>query len=109
LSLGSRGLVGRQRVQRAAVGLEQQPLDDVRVLRAAEEEALGGVAARALEVPELLGGLDALGGHRQAERVPELDHGADDRDVLGAVRQAADERAVDLHAVDGEAPQVLER
>ena len=92
-----------------ATRLTQQARDDVRVLRAAEEEALGGVAAGGLQVAELLVGLDALGGHRQPERVPELDHGVDDRHVLARVRDAAHERAVDLHAVDREAPQVLER
>jgi hypothetical protein len=51
---------------------EQQALDDLRVLRTAEEEALGGVAAGGLEVADLLGGLDALGRHRQAERATEL-------------------------------------
>ena len=57
---------------------------DIRMLRAAEEEALGGVAARALEVAELLGGLDALGDHRQPEAWAELDHRVDDRDVLAS-------------------------
>jgi hypothetical protein len=39
-------------------GIEQEPLDDLRALGPAEEEALRGVAARGLEVAELLGGLD---------------------------------------------------
>src|ERR1044071_1066013 len=81
---------------------KQQALDHVGVLGAAEEEALCGVAAVELQVVELVAGLDALGGDGQAERVAEIDHGVDDRDVLARVRDAAHEGAVDLHAVDRE-------
>ena len=41
--------------------------------------------------------------------MPQLDHGVDDGHVLLVLGQAAHEGAVDLDAVDGEAPQVLER
>ena len=89
--------------------VREQLLDYLRRLGAIEQEALGGVAAGRLEVAELLSGLDALGGDRQLQRVPELDHRVDDRDVLLVVGKPAHERPVDLDAVDGQAAQVLER
>ena len=89
--------------------VRQQLLDDLRWLGTVEEESLRGIAAGRLEVAELVGGLDALGGDRQLERVAELDHRVDDRHVLLVVGQAAYERPVNLDAVDGEPAQVLER
>ena len=56
-----------------------------------------------------LGGLDALGGHRQAERVPELHDRGDDRAAFGVVAERLDERLVDLQRVHRQRPEVRER
>ncbi len=52
---------------------DHEPVDDVRVLRTAEQESLRRVAAAGAQAAELLARLDALGHDRQAERVGELD------------------------------------
>ncbi len=54
-------------------------------------------------------GLDPLGHHRKAQGVTELDHGLDDRRILGVEAEAADEGPVDLDLLDGEPLQICER
>ena len=65
-------------------------------------EALQLIAALLTQEGLLLGRLHALGGHRQAQRVAELDDGDGDGFVLGVAGDVADEAAVDLQALDGE-------
>src|SRR5690242_4181661 len=68
--------------------------------RLAEEIALDGVAPKIAHPLEILGGLNALGGHRHAEALGELDDRLDDCDVLGPRACFADEAAVDLQFVE---------
>ena len=51
--------------------------------RLAEQEALGVVAPEPAQVLELQRRLEALGHHREPERVPEADEGVDDGGVAG--------------------------
>ena len=100
---GCPGQAGRGLAQRV-LGLDQ-----LGGARAAEQVALATVAADLAQARQLQRGLDALGDHRQAEGVAELDDGLDDRRVLGVDAQAVDERAVDLDRLDREPLQVGER
>src|SRR6267142_1203311 len=62
-----------------------------------EQIPLAFVAVVAAQELELLGGLDALGEHAQAQRVAHADD---------PLREAHDERAVDLQAVDRQAGEI---
>ena len=78
-------------------------------LRMREVVALAEVAAECPELGELVGGLDALGGDREAERVAELHDGRHDRGAFGVAAEALDERAVDLQRVHRERTEIRER
>src|SRR5688572_19918103 len=75
--------------------------------RSAEPVALHEVHARRVEEALLVGLLDALGDHLEAERPPDADHRMDDG---GVDRHAdiADEGAIDLDLPERKAPQVIE-
>ena len=67
---------------------------------------------RAAELDEDLGlplGLHALGHDLEAEPAGEPDDAGDDGHVVAVGVELGRERAVDLHRVDGEAPEVAER
>jgi len=76
--------------------------------RLAEQVALRRLALLFLQVQHLVEGLDALGHDVDAERARHLDDGAGDRAVAHPGLEVADERAVDLEAVDGEVAQPAE-
>ena len=76
--------------------------------RAREVVALPFGAAPGREQVQLPLRLDTFGGDRHAELAREPDGGLHDGGVARAL-QLFDEIARDLHAVDGEAPQVIER
>src|SRR4051812_1779594 len=82
---------------------------DLARLRPGEVEALPEVAAERPQFGELQRRLDALGRHRQAERVTQSHDRGDDRGVVGIVTEAVDEGAVDLEGVDRQRLQVAER
>src|SRR6266403_1490416 len=71
-----------------------------------EQIPLAFVAVVAAQELELLGGLDALGEHAQAQRVAHGDDRLGERSVAPALREAHDERAVDLQAVDRQAGEI---
>ena len=75
----------------------------------AEQIALRLHAALGAQDLELLLGLDAFGGGDHAEARAEAHHGADDGDAIVLLAQFADEGAVDLDLVEGEAAQIAER
>ena len=58
---------------------------------------------------ELIGTLDALRHRAQVEDARELDDGGRERGFLSPVRDAVDERLVDLQDVDREAADVVQR
>ncbi len=66
------------------------------------EVSLGLVAAKGLEVGELVVGLDAFGDCAQSEGVGQRDDGGDDGFVVGVGGDAGHEGAVDLDDVDRE-------
>ena len=69
-STGSGGARARARSRRAGAGRSSSP---------------GRGRSRARAAPELVGRLDAFGGHREAERVAELHDRGDDRRVSGSL------------------------
>ena len=73
-----------------------------------EEKALTHLALQGLNHLELIGGLDPLGDDLDAQRGSQRDDGADDLGLILALAQSAEEGAVDLDAVDGEASQIAE-
>src|SRR5258706_11572538 len=76
--------------------------------RSGEEIALHLVAAVQAQKGELGFGLDALGDDVQPEVLRKVDDRAGQRRVVGVGRYVADERAVDLEGVDGEALEVAQ-
>src|SRR5688572_25488231 len=68
-------------------------------LRPPDQEALDLAAPFAHEERALALGLDALGDHRHAERLPQPEDGAHDRRRLGVDRYVGDEALVDLNLV----------
>ena len=73
---------------------------------AAEEVALGPLAAEVAEGGDLVGGLDALGHGGEAEAVGQVDDAPHDGGVAGPAVHPGHERAVHLQQVDREAAQV---
>ena len=92
----------------AAPGAEER-LRGGRVEGAREQEALAAVAVLVLQEAQLVLALDALGERLDRHRLAELHERADQRLAFGALRQARDERAVDLQRVDRKLLQMGER
>ena len=72
-------------------------------------EALGEGTPKGTKGPELVGGLDALGDHVDAQPLGHGEDPGDDRGVVVRRREAGDERPVHLEDVDREALEVAER
>ena len=90
--------------------LGAQVLDrGVRVHRAREVEALAQVAAEVAQRRPLLGELDALGHDVEVQRLAQRDDRAWPGPTASGVAPAAQERAVHLEDVDGEAAEVAQR
>src|SRR5258708_6862857 len=70
--------------------------------------ALAVVATQFLEQRMLLGGLNALGDHPQAEASRQGDGRIDDSHVVAAVAYAANERSVQFQRVHGKALEIVE-
>src|SRR4051794_3826399 len=84
---------------RGLVALTEQAVELGDGKRTAAQEALELVAAEFLENRELRRVLDALGDDFQLEAVGEGDDRLHDQRIVAAVREVADERAVDLERV----------
>jgi hypothetical protein len=63
---------------------------------------LSDVAAKRLEQRGLFSGLDALGDHFELERVGHVDDRGGKVGRLWRIDDAADQRAVDLNAIEGQ-------
>src|ERR1700712_366739 len=77
--------------------------------RPAEQVPLGAVAAEVAQPGQLVVGLDALGDDTEAKRVAELDQRSDHGRVGRVVAQGGDERAVDVHRIEGQITQAGHR
>src|ERR1035437_2683526 len=86
----------------------QELLEAFRGHGRAEEIPLEQIAAVAAEEGQLLRGLDSLRGDLQAEPVGESDHRRHQRGVVLLVLDVAEERAIDLEAVDRERCQLAQ-
>ena len=82
--------------RRLGITLRLQQLDDLSIgARPAEQKALRLAAAFGAQATQLVLGLDALGGDRDAEPRAETDDGADDRLRLAiGARSVAKERSI---------------
>ena len=98
----------RSELQRATFA-EQELLALLGGLRRDEQVALPLRAAMVGEERELLGPLDPFGDDVDAERLTERDDGGGDGAVVGVVRHAVHEAAIDLQRVDREEAQCAER
>src|SRR6266850_4023529 len=110
VSSSSSGLSSTSRIILSDIDLPflQQSAERPGRERLGEEIALAFVAAVLAQEAKLLGGLDALGEHAQAERVA---HGNDrlrERRVAAALAGLRHERPVDLQAVDRQAREIRE-
>src|SRR6266550_4761646 len=83
--------------------------DALRRYRPAEEVALCRVAPPAPQEDGLLRRLHSLRHDTEVEIAGDADHRGDNRGVAVARLHVADEEAVDLHARDREALQVIQR
>src|SRR6266571_4966563 len=83
--------------------------DALRRHRPAEEIALRRVALPAPQEDGLLCRLHSLGHDAEMEIARDADHRGDDGGIAAARLHVADEEAVDLHARDGEALEVIQR
>src|ERR1019366_10444085 len=84
-------------------------LEDVDRHRLAEQEALEGQAAVALEEAALRLGLDPFGDDGEAEALGQRDDRVRDRRVVGPAGQVAYDRAVDLDLVERQPREIGER
>src|ERR1051326_3740806 len=89
--------------------LDERARDAVGVKGPAEVEALRLIALAALQESELVLGFHTFGDHAQTQRPRDGDHSRDDRAVALIRGDAGDEGAVDLHRVERESLQVVER
>src|SRR5438552_13921949 len=109
---GGRRLV-RAGEWRPAVGRRARERDERTRLdgidRLGEVEALRVRAAQLAQPLDLLGGLDALDDDALAEVLRERDDGGENVRAARIERVLREERAVDLHGINGEAVQVAER
>src|SRR5580658_2995063 len=83
----------------------QQDFQSFGGYRAAEVIALYLIAGVLAQDLHLLGGLDALRDHLQAQIAPQGDDGANDRRIIRVAGDVLDERAVDLQTIHREALQ----
>src|SRR5258708_4014180 len=92
------------------VGLPvQEALEGDRAQRSAEQETLDFVATVGVQEFELGHGFYALGDDFEFHVVRHRDDAARNRRVVAIVRQVADERTVDLDAIDREALEIGQR
>ena len=111
----SRDVVSRQGSDRSrlAAGRTAAAVADadrvVEAHRGGVEEALAPGAAELEERGGLLGALDPLGDDLEPEAEGQADDAGDDRVAGAAQAELGDERPVDLHDVDREPAQVVER
>ena len=94
--------------QRGRARLHQPRSHLLRIPRTAPVVPLREVAAEELELRALCGRLDALGDDGQVKGPRQMDDRRHDRRRLRLVADAGDEAAVDLEAVDREAPKMGE-
>src|SRR5687768_5906487 len=119
LSAGAPGAIRRRRSGAAArarglghclpVAFEDDGVEKMDRVGAADQIALDLVAAFGTQHFELLGRLHAFGEHRDAEAAAEADDRADDRSRLGVVDHVLNEAAVDLDLVEREHPEIAQR
>ncbi len=76
---------------------------------AAEQEALDQVAAMFLQIGELPGGLDALGGDFEFQILREREDGGDDGLGIAVAAEGLDEMLVDFQPAEGEVREIAER
>lgn len=87
----------------------EERIDRIRRSGSSQQKALSTIAAQQLQGIELIGGLDSLAHHIEADGVRQIDDRRDDRVLTDRHGQPLDERAVDLDEVEWELPQVGER
>src|SRR5262245_47330795 len=105
----SKASTGSLRCLRRILAEARQQLGDRRCrLRRAEQKALNLVVALGTKLIELLAGLDTFRSGGDAEALREPRNRPDNRNTVGAVRQIADEGAIDLDLVERETPQIAQ-